>query len=36
MGQRKIGIFFSSLEKINVVVMGKDDVGKFGQNDYYE
>ena len=30
MGQRKIGIPSSSLEKINVVVMGKDDVGKSG------
>lgn len=28
MGQRKIGTPSSSLEKINVVVMGKDDVGK--------
>lgn len=36
MGQRKIGTPSSSLEKINVVVMGKDDVGKSGKNDYYE
>lgn len=28
MGQRKIGTPSSSLEKINVVVIGKDDVGK--------
>lgn len=28
MGQKKIGTPSSSLEKINVVVMGKDDVGK--------
>lgn len=36
MGQRKIGTPSSSLEKINVVVMGKDDVGKSGKNDYCE
>lgn len=30
MGQRKIGTPSSSLEKINVVAMGKDDVGKSG------
>lgn len=36
MGQKKIGTPSSSLEKINVVVMGKDDVGKSGQNDYHE
>ena len=36
MGQRKIGTPSSSLEKINIVVMGKDDVGKSGQNDYHE
>lgn len=28
MGQKKIGTPSSSLEKINIVVMGKDDVGK--------
>ena len=32
MGQRKIALPPSSLEKINAVVMGKDGVGKSGKN----